>query len=175
MNFKSINKNIKYERSKKGIIAVMYAGQVSNSKKRGHNLPSYTKEWFKTWLQSNPEFHRLYDLWVISNYDKDLKPSVDRKNEEISYTEYNIQLMTWKENFLLEHKNLTKRKSKVVIQSDLNGKYIAEYKSVREAERQTGINNISSVCKPRVKSKSKFNLYPSKQKQAGGYRWEYKG
>ena len=45
-------------------------------------------------------------------------------------------------------KTMTKYKGKAVIQYDLKGKKIAEYVSMREAERQTGIRagNISACC-----------------------------
>lgn len=50
-----------------------------------------------------------------------------------------------------------------VLQYDKSGNFIAEYKSAREAQRQTGISSttIGLVCK-------------GKGKTAGGYLWEYK-
>tara|TARA_R110000772_G_scaffold5454_8_gene19549 strand:+ start:8764 stop:9042 length:279 start_codon:yes stop_codon:yes gene_type:complete len=59
----------------------------------------------------------------------------------------------------LEKANKKKRTS--VYQFDYNtGKFIAEYDSLREAERVTGVrnNNICLVCK-------------GEKKQAGGFRW----
>lgn len=55
------------------------------------------------------------------------------------------------------------RTSKSVIQYGLNGEKIKEFVSVRDAERQTGINNsnIIACCKLR-------------KKNAGGYIWSYK-
>lgn len=145
----------KYRKTKKGVISDIYFGQISSSKHRGHALPTYSKKWFSNWLLNNPEFHRLYDMWVLSKYEKNFKPSVDRKRDELSYTEYNIQLLTWKENNL---------KRKMVIQLDLNGKYIADYKSLSEACRKNNISNsgsISDVCKGHRKS-------------AGGFIWKFK-
>ena len=83
-----------YKRSKDGLVTVIYSSQIKNAKERGMNIPTYSKEWLKNWLFVNPMFHRLYDTWVLSNYEKTLKPSIDRKNDYISYTEYNIELMT---------------------------------------------------------------------------------
>ncbi len=54
-----------------------------------------------------------------------------------------------------------KSTSKTVLQLTSDGKIIAEYKSAMEAERQTGIKHIPSVCR-------------KERKTAGGYRWEYK-
>ena len=56
---------------------------------------------------------------------------------------------------------------KPVLQFGLNGNFIAEYPSYREAQRQTGINSIDVVCRgERQKGR--------KQKTAGGYIWKYK-
>jgi hypothetical protein len=76
----------------------MYSAQCRNSLKRGHAYPTYTQIWLKAWLFINPEFHRLYDMWVLSGYQSDFKPSVDRIDDNLGYTEYNIQLLSWKEN-----------------------------------------------------------------------------
>lgn len=54
-----------------------------------------------------------------------------------------------------------KKKRKGVYQFDYKtGKFIAEYESIREAERQTGVqnNNICLACK-------------GEKKQAGGFIW----
>ena len=51
--------------------------------------------------------------------------------------------------------------SKTVLQFSLDGKMIAEYESVSEAIRNTGILKISNVCR-------------GERKQAGGYIWRYK-
>ena len=50
-----------------------------------------------------------------------------------------------------------------IIQYSKDGKFIAEYPSIMEAERQTGCNNshISSCCK-------------GERKSCGGYIWKYK-
>ena len=61
--------------------------------------------------------------------------------------------------------NGRKSSSKQVIQLDLDGNFIAEYPSVREAERQTGIDhsNILKCCNEKKWVKS-----------AGGFIWKYK-
>ena len=68
-----------------------------------------------------------------------------------------------------KHSEETKRKirennpSKAVIQLSKDGKFIAEYPSIREASRQTGCNNshICECCK-------------GERKSASGYIWRYK-
>lgn len=53
--------------------------------------------------------------------------------------------------------------SKPILQLTLDGKFIKEYPSIKEAERQTDINNacICLCCNGKLKT-------------AGGFRWEYK-
>lgn len=71
--------------------------------------------------------------------------------EKISYQENNLHA----EYIIKTHKN-----GKAVIQRDLYGKIINEFPSIAEAERQTGLTNISRAIK--------------KQYQTQGYYWEFK-
>lgn len=89
---------VKYNRTEKGLLSSIYDGQKCSSKTRGHNPPSYTKEWLAEWLFSQPHFQEIFDGWITSGYDKDWKPSVDRKDDELGYSKHNIQLITFKEN-----------------------------------------------------------------------------
>ena len=129
-------------------------------------MPDYTKSAFSNWLFSQPEFHRLYDLWVASGYLKMEKPSCDRKDDYAPYAFDNLQIITWQEN---DEKGKSDRKnginnkhSKAVIQFDLSGNLITKHYSGRYAERVTGINsaNISACCLGKVKS-------------AGGFKWSH--
>lgn len=65
--------------------------------------------------------------------------------------------------------NNIEKKSKPVLQYTLDGEFIAEYTSTREAERQTGVKqtNISSCCNEAIRKGYKV-------KSAGGYVWKYK-
>ena len=62
----------------------------------------------------------------------------------------------------LRYELITKKQEKKVYQYDLDGNYIAEYKSTLEADRLTGVSfkHISSCCL-------------GKRRQTGGYRWSY--
>lgn len=59
------------------------------------------------------------------------------------------------------------RKGKPVLQYDLQGNFIKEYPSYREAKRETGISAIDVVCRG-ARQRHK------KQTTAGGYIWKYK-
>ena len=154
-------------RTKKGLIVITYLRQISRSKKRDMPLPSYTKDDLVYWLFNQDLFHTLHKNWKGSGYDRDLAPSVDRKDDYKSYTMDNIQLMTWKENLLKGARDRVlgrnNKKSKAVIQIDFDGNKVQEYYSMAEASRQTkiGDSHISKACN-------------GKRNHAGGYKWKFK-
>jgi len=154
----------KYRQSKIGLISVIYSHQKGSSKKRNHPAPNYSKQDLINWCLSKPIFHVLFKEWEKSEFHTYLSPSIDRKNDNIPYTMNNIQLMTWEENRL---KGLITRDQKVydkisrkVIKID--GCTQTEYRSAREANRETNINfsNIAQCCRGNKNS-------------AGGFKWRY--
>ena len=82
----------------------------------------------------------------------------------------NLSLVTHKENVNYgtgiersHNKQINGKKSKTVLQFDLNDNLVKEYPSIRQAERETGfaIQNVINCCK-------------GKQKTAYNYKWKYK-
>ena len=73
-----------YDSTEKGVIRVIYKTQKSNSKRRNHPMPTYSKEELKEFLYENG-FKNLYDMWVLSGYLKSQKPSIDRLDDFIHY------------------------------------------------------------------------------------------
>ena len=135
----------------------IYEGQTKNSKERGHNPPEWDLEGLRVWMQQQPQLESLLKNYRDSG-DSDLSPSVNRLDDEVGYSFDNIELITWKENREIEN---TKRKRQV-IQMDLNGKFIKEWTSLRDAGRELGIGGscISKVCR---------GVRPN----AGGYKFKY--
>ena len=154
-----IDKQKRFRRTKRGLLYKIYGGQVTSSKTRGHSSPKYSFEDLYNWAMSQHLFHDLYDLWVISGFDKMQTPSIDRLKDNIGYKFSNIQLSTWQENF---DKSLLNR-GKIVLQLLKNGKVINEFKSAKEASNFTGVNysGISKVCS-------------GKRLFAGGFGWTFK-
>ena len=159
----------KYTKTKKGVISGIYRNQTRSSKQRNMDLPDYTNEQLQLWCLEQPIFHKLFKKWEKSNYYKDLKPSVDRLDDYKPYTFDNVQLMTWLEN---KTKNEEQVKNgdkphlvKPVVQLTKDDECIAEFYSISEAQRQTGINvsNIHNVCN------GKYGF-----KTAGGFKWKFK-
>ena len=128
--------------------------------------PTYTKEWLFEWCLTQELFHILFDKWVESKYNRYEKPSVDRLNNFKTYSEDNIQLMTWGENEKLarEHykEGLLIFNYVGVTQMSKEGEIIKEFLNSRQAEREVGIayQNIHNCCK-------------GKRPFAGGFRWKF--
>ena len=130
-------------------------------------MPEYTKAELTEWLFSQELFHKLFQEWKISNFKKELIPSVDRIDNSKGYSFGNIQLMTWNENNYKAHAD---RKSgqlitthKTVLQFTKDGKFVAKYISIHQAGRETGISfkSISRVCN-------------GERNFTGGYVWKFK-
>ena len=125
----------------------MYNNQMSNAKGRGDNPPTYSFEWFKEFLYTNG-FNELYQKYLENNRFKDLAPSVDRINPNISYIEDNIQLLTWKENHLKGIKeDIITKNSVIKVIHYIGSKHII-YNSTGEASRELNLSDkhIYSSC-----------------------------
>ncbi len=155
---------IAYKHTKYGLIAVIYGCQRTHSKYRNDPMPDYSLLELRDWIFSQPTFNKLYENWMLSGYEKMTKPSCDRLDDYQPYTLNNLQLITWAENKRkgeLDRKNgINNKQNKAVIQMSLDGEFIAEYYSGRQAQRKTGISqsNIGKCCRGSYKS-------------ANGYYW----
>jgi len=156
----------KYIKTKKGVVSTIYFGQKGTSKRRGHRPPEYSRESLQGWLFSQALFHELYEEWKQSGYMKRLKPSIDRKYDDIHYCMSNIQLMTWGENQDKSYKHhkegIKKYDQKEVAQYSIGGELLHIYHSVNQAARENGIKqaNISKVC-------------VGTRKTTGGFVWKF--
>ena len=84
----------------------------------------------------------------------------------------NLNLMTEEENnaYGTRNERIIEKCGKPVLQYSLNGEFVAEYPTLKDAERKTGIKsqNIANVCNHKIKP----NGYMCKT--AGGYIWKWK-
>lgn len=144
---------VDYYRTEKGVIRTIYKSQTLHSSRRGHGSLPYTKKELSMWLYSKG-FKALYEAWVLSGFNKDSKPSIDRINDFKPYCFSNMALVTWSANRKHQHEDIKSgvgtggMRCKPVKQYSHCGKLVATYISQAEAERQTGISkqSISSCC-----------------------------
>jgi len=158
-----------YKKTKSGLVANIYSSQLGSSRSRGHSVPKYTLGELRIWIFSKIEFGPLYQKWVESDYNKNLSPSIDRKDDKKGYSFDNIQLMTWGENKAKAEADMRSgkikhghRPQKTVIQYKLDGEELNKFVSAQDAKRQTGVScgNLASCCR-------------GERETAGGYRWRY--
>ncbi len=156
-----------YFKTKNGLISRIYGHQRRNARDRQYSLPDYTNDELRKWVNNKPEFHRLYELWKISGYEKKLTPSLDRIDDYKSYTFDNIQITTWAENRSKAHSDrkngINNKRSKAVDQYSIDGEFIDTYYSANEAGRRIGHRgqNIAACARGEI-----FSI--------GNFQWRYK-
>lgn len=156
------------KKTKKYLITKIYNHQKDSCKKRGMPLPTYSKDELYDFMMSSTKFHILYDNWKRLDFQKNYTPSIDRKNDLLSYTLQNIQIVTWESNYRKAHlfhklginSNNT---SKKVLQYSKDNVFIKEFHSCMEAHRITGIER-STISK----------CAQGKRKSAGCFLWKFK-
>lgn len=123
--------------------------------------------------------HRLVAMTYLDNYSENLQVNHkdgNKQNNNVS----NLEMVTCKENIQHSFKNklqvakkgkehplykkygVENKTSKKVVQYDMQGNYIKTWDSIKDVERELGINNsnISSCCN-------------NKKNSAGGYKWQH--
>ncbi len=144
----------KYNRSSEGISNIMYLSQKRSSRHRKMDLPTYTEDEFKQWLFTNPKFDSLYENWKESGYMKDLKPSVDRLNDYVSYRLDNIQLVTWVENrersYIDKLNGINNKQNYQTNMYDIDGTFLDTFHSTRYIERELKIIGVYRSCNDHI-------------------------
>jgi len=156
--------------TKIGLIRKIYQNQKVREKRSDRFSITYTIEELQEWLSNDWLFDLLRINWINCGFLKDMRPSIDRIDDNKGYSFDNIQVMTWKENKTKSEIDMRSGKlthgnnpQKAVLQLNKSNQITKEYVSINEAGRQTGIDFkcISACCVGRTKT-------------AGGYKWEHK-
>ncbi|ALM64497.1 HNH endonuclease [Lactococcus phage 936 group phage PhiJF1] len=114
--------------------------------------------------KKNLLLHRIIATAFIDNPGK--KPQVNHIDEnKLNNDLSNLEWCTVRENNIhgTRMKRIAKKRSKKVIQLDLNDNVLKEFESTKQAGQETGVStgNISSCCN-------------GKRKSAGGFKWRRK-
>jgi len=154
----------KYRQTEKCLFTRIYATQKRNSKNRGHNPPSYTKEEMVDFILSQNNFKDLFREYKESGFVKYYAPSLDRIENDKGYTLDNLNLSTFRAN-LQENGRHSKEgliACKRVSMYKKSGEFIKTFLSGTIAEKETKVNkyNIYSCCANKLRS-------------AGGFVWRY--
>ncbi len=136
-----------FRKTKYGLIYNLYQRNLTRSRTLRWGDPEYDVEWLEEFIMALPHFHTMYDKWVLSGHDTDLKPSVDRLDSKGTYTKKNIQIITWLANKQKERLEITKKASKVAVHS----------REVKQALRFKDIDPILIGILPGKLSPAKIN------------------
>ena len=95
--------NSRYWKTRKGKLMMTYNNM--NRRVRGYikkhlyeGLELLSREDFYRFSLCGEDYHKLYEDWVGSDYDRKLSPSIDRIDSSKGYTLDNIQWITHSEN-----------------------------------------------------------------------------
>ena len=100
----------KYEKTLKGKLVRTYRNMLSRVKgivkSKSHlyeGLEILDKETFYCWSLADPDYNKIFNAWVDSNYQHRLSPSIDRRYPDKGYTLDNIRWLTHSENSSLSN------------------------------------------------------------------------
>ena len=147
-----------------GLIRKIYRNQKHNAIRRGMSPPTYPFEWFNQYLLSSGKFLTYFREWTDAGCPRHLTPSVDRIDNNISYTTDNIQIMTWGENKNKEHQAVINgdntKNCKGVVGVKISDGKVYKFHSMRNAEAETGVDfrNVSACCRGLRKSGMGFKF-----------------
>lgn len=170
-------RTIKYNKATpERVVKKLYLTQCNNAVIRKMALPTYTYEELLDWVLKQKNFNNIWDNYVKSNYQKDLRPSVDRINNDISYTFSNIQLVTWKDNLnnaVLAKKQGLLGKARKVASYTLDGQLHKIYPNVMSACRDINGKSWGIYTVADKKPVKDGRGYPYTPKTYKGFKWEW--
>lgn len=139
-----------YEKTERGWIGRVIAGQRSSSKKRKHQPPNYTWIELLKWAKEQSNYIELHNNWKNSGYNRWFRPSCDRISDNKPYTLDNLTLTTWQIN--------SDKKKRSIIQYTNDGYFIKRWESATIAAYTLNISrsSIGDCCAGRIKTSARY-------------------
>lgn len=140
-------------------------GRVYNKSRQRFLFPQSVDGYFQIRIQNKS--YRVHTL-VINNFSNEIQSEVvnhkdgNKQNNHIDNLEYSTQ----SENSQHAYKTGLRKSHKSILQFDLNGNFIREFRTATEASISLGkciITEIGKSCKD-----------PNFKKTSGGFKWRYK-
>ncbi len=134
-----------------------------NINERCNNPKSINYKWYgEKGIENHLSLEDVKFLYIRDQAHLMKKPSIDRKNHDKHYELSNCRFIELRKN--IAERNI-RESSKSILQYDLNGKFIREWRSSMEIERTLKINhsNVIQCCKGNTG-----------YSHAGGFKWKYK-
>jgi hypothetical protein len=119
----------------------------------------YTWEEFSSWVLQQKKFLTLYKIWIESEFDRNVTPSVIRIDSKKPFTLDNLKITTSR----LAQLNSSHSRNRCVAQLDENKNEITRYPNAKIAASLLNYkyySNIHEACK-------------GKKKRVAGFHWKY--
>ncbi len=137
----------------------IYLLKSINDRCNNLNTPGY-KYYGAKGIENDLTEEDIVFLMIRDNYDQIKRPSIERKNSKGHYTLDNCEFIDRGEN--TARRNI-EHCSKPILQYDLQGNFIREFRSTQEVERKLGYNH------------SYISKCAREPKRTGyGFKWKYK-
>lgn len=146
MSSKMIENTRNWRKTPRGVLTNIYQHQKARANKYGYPL-TYSLKYLHSRFLNDKAFMDIFDKWASAGHNYYDKPSIDRKDANLGYTEENIQIMPWRENRIKGDKEVSIKKYRPILMFK-NGIKVCRFSSIKEAVSVTGLRqgNISSVC-----------------------------
>lgn len=150
---------ILYYRTKEWLIKSIFRSQKRISRERWHEQPKYTLSELLEWILKQDVFNDIFNNWEKNNYHKDYVPSCDRLNDYKWYSLDNIQITTFRCNYLKYCSDaklwINNKRNRAVKQYTRDWIFIKQHYSLSEAHRSTWV--CMSVIRNSILNKKTIN------------------
>lgn len=133
-----------YRHLPKGMLTNLYHKMSTRNKASNFGELPFTLEEFQKWGLSDFKFNQLFNAWVESDYDHNLKPTVDRTNPRKGYSFSNMSWMFWEDNKKKGYLEVANKKHKPIAMFK-DGVLVGKFKSIKDAQFFLGMKSNGNI------------------------------